>query len=267
MSEFRKDDLSMDTKYVISSDGAKIAYSLIGKGPALLLVHGGAGRYDKSLWLNTKWIDRLKEHFLIITPDIRGYGESNKSENPNFYSINNILEDFNTILKECNIADFYYLGWSYGANIGFQMCKNNKNIKKAICVGGCFGDYFYKQVAPRLINIYEELNYKKKTNSIDEMNLSDDYKKWIKGTNLDILIAQYKAWENWPGVNIADVNTKLAIYSGTNDNKELLEQLSYQEEELVNNNIKLKIFENLDHYGLISDVETVMPWILEFLLQ
>ena len=267
MNEIKEEDFSMDTKYVISNDGTKIAYSIIGKGPALLLVHGGAGRYDKSLWLNTKWIDKLKEHFLIITPDIRGYGESDKSEIPNFYSINNILEDFNMILKECNIDDFYYFGWSYGANIGFQMCKNNKNLKKAICAGGCFGDYFYKHVAPRLINIYEELNYKKKTNYLDEMNLSDDYKKWIKGISLDILIAQYKAWKNWPGVNITDVNTKLAIYSGTNDNKELLEQLSYQEEALVNHNIKLKIFENLDHYGLISDVETVIPWILEFLLQ
>jgi pimeloyl-ACP methyl ester carboxylesterase len=68
----------MDTKYVISTGGTKIAYSIIGKGPALLLVHGGAGGYDKSLWINTKWIDKLKEHFLIITPDIRGYGESDK---------------------------------------------------------------------------------------------------------------------------------------------------------------------------------------------
>jgi hypothetical protein len=61
----------MNTKYVISSDGAKIAYSILGKGPALLLVHGGAGRYDKSVWIDTKWIDKLKEHFLIITDFVR----------------------------------------------------------------------------------------------------------------------------------------------------------------------------------------------------
>jgi len=257
--------LSVDTKYIISSDGSKIAYSLSGKGPALLLVHGGAGRYDKSLWIDTKWIDKLQEHFLVITPDIRGYGESDKSEDPNFYSIDNILEDLNIILKECNVKEFYYIGWSYGANIGLQMCKNNKNIKKAVCAAGCLGDYFYRNVAPRLISIYEELNDKKKTNSLDKMNLDDDHKAWIQGTNLDILIAQYKAWKIWPGINGTDINTKLAIYSGTNDNIELLKQLSYQEKELRDHNIKMKIFEDLDHYGLVSEVETVMPWILEFL--
>lgn len=255
----------MDTKYIISNDGAKIAYSMIGKGPALLLVHGGAGRYDKSLWNNTGWVERLKDKFLIITPDIRGYGESDKSEDPNFYSITNILEDLNIILKECNIKDFYYIGWSYGANIGLQMCKNNKNIKSAICAGGCMGDYFYKYVAPRLRSTYEELNERKESNSLDKINLDEDFKKWIQKANLDILIAQYKAWENWTGVNTTDINTKLAIYSGTNDNKELLEQLHYQEKELTEHNIRMKIFEELDHFGLVGEVDTVMPWIIDFL--
>ena len=264
LSYMGKDGLKMKTRYVVSRDGAKIAYNITGKGQPLLLVHGGAGRYGKRLWEDTKWIDMLKEDYLIIAPDIRGYGESDKSEDSEFYSIDNILEDFNIILKECNVESFYYMGWSYGATIGFQMCKNNKSLKKAVCAGSCFGDYFFKFVAPRLANMYEELNYKKKNNALEEGNLSDEDKRWVEETNLQVLIAQYRAWEKWPSIMPSEVEAKVAIYSGTNDNKELLEQLDYQKKELEEYAVELKIFDNLNHYGLVSEVDTVMPWILEF---
>ena len=253
----------MDTRYITSSDGAKIAYSVAGKGPALLLAHGGAGRYNRKLWNDTNWVKILSEKFFLIMPDIRGYGDSDKSEEPSFYSVENIMEDFNNILKDCNIESYYYFGWSYGATIGFQILKNNNKIKKAVCAGSCLGDYFFKLVAPKMIDKYEKFNYHKRTNSLDELDLTYEDKLWIKETNLEILIAQYKAWQNWPCITPVDIDTKLAIYSGTNDNSELLEQLNFQKEELNKHNINLKIFNNLDHYGLINNVDVVLPWVLK----
>lgn len=114
-----------------------------------------------------------------------------------------------------------------------------------------------------MINKFEKFNYHKRTNSLDELDLTYEDKLWIKETNLEILIAQYKAWENWPCIMPVDIRTKLAIYSGTNDNSELLEQLNFQKEELNKNNINLKIFNNLDHYGLISNLDEVLPWVLK----
>lgn len=253
----------VDTRYVISSDGAKIAYSVAGKGPALLLAHGGAGRYNRELWNDTNWVKNLSEKFFLIMPDIRGYGDSDKSEDPGFYSIENIMEDFNNILKDCNIDSYYYFGWSYGATIGFQVLKNSSKIKKAVCAGSCLGDYFFKFVAPKMIDKFKKFNYYKRTNSLDELDLTYEDKLWIRETNLEILIAQYKAWENWPCIMPVDIDAKLAIYSGTNDNRELLEQLNFQKEELNKHNINLEIFNDLDHYGLINNVDVVLSWVLK----
>lgn len=258
-----KEEYKMDTRYIISSDGAKIAYSVAGKGPALLLAHGGLGSYSKKLWNDTNWVKILSDKFFLIMPDIRGYGDSDKSEEPSFYSVENIIEDFNNILKDCNIESYYYFGWSYGATIGFQMLKNNNKIKKAVCAGSCLGDYFFKLVVPKMIDEYEKFNYHKRTNSLDELDLTYEDKLWIKEKNLEILIAQCKSWQNWPCITPVDIDTKLAIYSGTNDNSWLLEQLNFQKEELNKHNINLKIFNNLDHYGLINSVDMVLPWVLK----
>lgn len=255
----------METRYVISKDGSKVAYNVIGEGPPLLLVHGGVGNYSKKLWVDTKWIDKLKTHFTIIAPDVRGSGETEKSEDSNFYMVENIINDFNAVLEDCNINEFYYFGWSYGATIGFHMCKNNKNIKKAICAGSCMGELFSKDFAPGARRSFEELNHRKINNTLDETDLSDEDKKWVRETNLDMRIAQFKAWESWPIVTPSEINTQLAIYTGTNDTKDVLDELCRQEKELTKHNIKLKVFDNLDHYGLINEIDTVLPWVIDFL--
>ncbi len=100
-------------------------------------------------------------------------------------------------------------------------------------------------------------------NKIDEVDLTYEEKIWIKKTNLEILIAQYKAWQNWPCITPVDIDTKLAVYSGTNDNSELLEQLNFQKEKLNKHNINIKIFNNLDHYELINNVDVVLPWVIK----
>lgn len=160
--------MCVETKYIVSNDGARIAYTVTGDGPALLLVHGGVSIFDKRLWVDMKWIERLKDHFRIIAPDIRGNGESDKSEDPAFYSLDNILNDFNAILEACKVNELYYYGWSYGATLGFKLMKDNARIKKAVCAGSFMGDYFFRNTVPNWLKEFEELNYHKKNNSLDQ---------------------------------------------------------------------------------------------------
>lgn len=255
----------MNSKFILSSDGAKIAYNVFGRGFPLVLVHGMGA--NKEMWVERKWVEIFEKYFTVITIDIRGNGESDKSYDSNFYSINNIIDDINIIVKECGFNNYNYFGHSYGATIGLQLCKQTTNIKRVICAGTTFGDKFFKEIVPEWIEEYENFGIRKKNNTLNELDLSKEDIEWIEKTDFDLSVAQLKAWNNWEGVDIKDIKTNLAVYSGTKDNPHVLENLNNNKIEIQKNNIDFKIFENLNHTDLVSNVNMVSPWVLDFLLK
>ena len=255
----------MKSKYIISTDGAKIAYNVSGKGFPLVLVHGMGS--NKEMWINRGWVEIFEKYFTVITIDIRGNGESDKSYNSNFYSINNILNDIDSVVKECGFSEYNYFGHSYGATIGLQLCKHNKQIKRIVCAGTTFGNIFFKEIVPQWIEEYENFGLRKKNNTLNELDLSKEDLEWLEKTDLELTISQFKAWNNWEGIEVKEIKTNLAVYSGTKDNPQVLENLNINESEIKKNNIDLKIFEDLDHVDLVGKVNIVSPWVLEFLLR
>ena len=255
----------MKAKYIISTDGAKIAYNVSGKGFPLVLVHGMGS--NKEMWINRGWVEIFEKYFTVITIDIRGNGESDKSYNSNFYSIDNILNDIDSVVKECGFSEYNYFGHSYGATIGLQLCKHNKQIKRIVCAGTTFGNTFFKEIVPQWISEYENFALRKKNNTLNELNLSKEDLEWLEKTDLELTISEFKAWNNWEGIEAKEIKTNLAVYSGTKDNPQVLENLNVNESEIKKNNIALKIFKDLDHVDLVGKVNIVSPWVLEFLLR
>lgn len=251
----------MELKYTTSKDGAKIAYSISGNGPALVLAHGMGAK--KEIWQEYGWIKILEDKFTTICVDIRGNGESDKSYEPEYYSLQNILSDIKAVVNECGFSEYNYFGHSYGATIGLQLWKHDRNIRKVICGGTTFGDEFFKQVVPEWIIEYKELSYKKANNDLED--LSEDDRDWIKKTDINLILAQLKAWNSWTRVDPNEGKTALGIYSGSEDNPRVLENLHQNEEEIKANNIKFNIFNGLDHKELVRNVEIVSPWVLGFL--
>lgn len=250
--------------YDISRNGTKISYKVFGKGPALLLVHGMGNR--KELWEETGWVNLLKDYFSVITIDIRGNGESDKSYEVDFYKAKNIIEDIDMLITTLGFTEFNYFGHSYGATIGLQLCKYNKKINKCICAGTTFVDVFFKEAIPKWIKQYEKYQYMKINNSFDINELSDDDIDWIKNTDLELNISQMKAWTSWEGIEVSDINCKLAVYSGTKDNPLVLNNFKENEERFNINGIKYKIFDNLNHVDLVSKINIISPFVLDFLL-
>ena len=250
--------------YYFSKDGSKISYKVFGKGPALLLVHGMGNR--KELWEETGWIDLLKDFFTVITIDIRGNGQSDKSYEVDFYDYSKILEDIDTLITKLGFTEFNCFGHSYGATIGLQLCKYNKKLNKCICAGTTFGDKFFKEVIPMWIKKYEKYEYMKKNNKFDTKELSKKDIDWIKNTDLNLNISQMKAWINWDGINPSDINCKLTIYSGSNDNPIVLENIKENIDSIKTYGVKYKIFDNLNHLELVSKIDIVSPFVLDFLV-
>ena len=99
-----------------------------GEGFPLVLVHGFLG--SSVMW--KAQIDFFKDNFRVITPDLPGYGKSNKAKSHNsIQSMANLLLE---CLKEKKVDRFHLLGHSMGGMIVQEMAKKDGNkISKLIC--------------------------------------------------------------------------------------------------------------------------------------
>jgi pimeloyl-ACP methyl ester carboxylesterase len=64
----------MNTSYTNSPDGTQITYNRSGTVPALVLLHGGGGSRQERR--EAGYVERLRDHFIVITLDLRSHGES-----------------------------------------------------------------------------------------------------------------------------------------------------------------------------------------------
>jgi 3-oxoadipate enol-lactonase len=88
------------------------AYSVEGSGPAVILIHGiGASRHS---WDGL--IRHLKSDFRRVSYDLRGHGRSPSPKPP--YSLDDLVEDLETLRRELNIEKAHFAGHSLGGMIG-----------------------------------------------------------------------------------------------------------------------------------------------------
>ena len=93
-------------------------YEVDGDGDPLLMLHGlGSSRDD---WENQ--VPVFAEHFKVITPSLRGFGDSDKPRGP--YSVRQYADDAFALLDHLEVEQSHLLGFSMGGAIALQMAVN-----------------------------------------------------------------------------------------------------------------------------------------------
>ena len=104
----------MDT---VAVNGINLAYTRLGKGAPLMLVHGFP--LDSSSW--NELIPYLKDHFDLILPDLRGFGKSTTVEAP--YTLSDIADDLAGLLDDLGVEKTALAGHSMGGYISLAFAK------------------------------------------------------------------------------------------------------------------------------------------------
>ena len=241
-----------------------------GEGFPLVLVHGFLG--SSVMW--KPQIDFFKDNFRVITPDLPGYGKSNKAKSHNsIQSISNLLLD---CLREKKIDKFHLLGHSMGGMIVQDMAKKSgEKISKLVCYStGPRGEM------PGRFETVEQSreNLKKKGLETTAKNIA---KTWfIKGEEakyFDICIDAGKqtsmetadnslvAIKNWNGVDaLKNIKNETLIVWGNKDKSYNLEQIQTLENNIENS--KLIIFKNCAHNVHLELPDQFNKTIKDFLL-
>ena len=241
-----------------------------GKGFPLILIHGFLG--SSKMW--EPQINFFKNHFRVITPDLPGFGKSNKAKSHNsIQSIANLLMD---CLEEKKIDKFYLLGHSMGGMIVQEMAKEYGNkIVKLICYStGPRGE-----MPGRFESVDQSReNLKKKGLEITVKNIA---KTWfVRKENakyFDICIEAGKqtstkaaddaliAFKNWNGVDaLKNIKNETLIVWGDQDKSYNLEQIKTLEKSIKKS--KLVIFKNCAHNVHLEQPDQFNNVIKNFLL-
>ncbi len=241
----------------------------VGTGFPLVLVHGFLG--TSKMW--EPQINFFKNYFRVITPDLPGFGKSNKAKSHNsIQSIANLILD---CLEEKKIDKFNLLGHSMGGMIVQEMAKKNGDkISKLICYStGPRGE-----MPGRFETVDQSReNFKKKGLELSAKNIA---KTWFvlgeKAKYFDICIEEGKqtsletvdnaliAFKNWNGVNtLKNIKNETLIVWGDQDRSYNLDQVKTLEKKIQNS--KLIIIKNCAHNAHLEQPDQFNNIIKNFL--
>ena len=241
-----------------------------GKGFPLVLVHGFLG--SSKMW--KPQIDFFKDHFRVITPDLPGFGKSNKAKSHN--SIQSIANLLINCLEEKKIHKFHLLGHSMGGMIVQEMAKKvGDKISKLVCYStGPRGEM------PGRFETVDESRENLQKNGLETMARNIAKTWFIKGENakyFDVCIETGKqtsmeavdnslvAFKNWNGVDtLKNIKNETLIIWGDQDKSYNFEQVQALEKNIENS--KLIIFKNCAHNVHLEQTDQFNKTIKNFLL-
>ena len=109
------------TKTRIKANGVSINLVHGGAGPPLLLLHG----YPQTHVEWHKIAPKLAEHYTVVAPDLRGYGDSEKPPAPegdlSIYCKRTTAQDQVEVMEKLGFELFHVVGHDRGARVGHRM--------------------------------------------------------------------------------------------------------------------------------------------------
>ena len=107
-------------------DDIQLAYDDVGVGHAIVLIHGYP--FNRSLW--TEQTEALTSRFRVVTPDLRGFGESDRSEGP--VTMNRMARDVAELMDQLGIEQAVIGGLSMGGYVALAFVKQFPSRVKAL---------------------------------------------------------------------------------------------------------------------------------------
>jgi len=250
----------MNTQFVVSADGTRIAYDVTGQGPPLLLLHG-AGK-DRQDWHKLGYVERLKHDFTVIAMDIRGSGQSDFLANIDDYDVQKICADVNAVADACNAQQYLIWGYSFGGNIARYLGAWSERVKAIAMIGVPFGpavDDVFDKFIDEFIEKWGGLAEAYRTNALDTVKR----KSAIKG-RIPVWVACFQAMRDWPRIDPQAVKCPAMLLAGTR-NQATLKWVKANRPALESANVRVEIVEGLNHPQEFSQVEKVFPAVASFL--
>ena len=242
----------------------------VGNEFPLIMVHGFLG--SSIMW--EPQIEELKKYYRVITPDLPGFGYSNKVTPCN--SINSMAKSILDVIDHLGINKFHLLGHSMGGMIVQEMTKlAGDKVEKLICYG----------TGPRgnMPERFETIDQSRDRLKIEGLTNTAHRiaKTWFvkedKAKHFDLCLKAGKlatleaadfalvAMKNWDGLeNLKNIKNKTLIIWGNKDRAYNRNQVDTLNEKITDSN--LIIFEGCSHNVHLENSDKFNKTVRDFLL-
>ncbi|MBT2483951.1 MULTISPECIES: alpha/beta fold hydrolase [unclassified Microbacterium] len=115
-----------EPQQVYAPDGTRLATYTWGEldAPVVVAVHGFASN-ARDNWGLTGWVRELtRAGYRVLALDQRGHGHSAKPHEPGGYGIRTLVTDVETVMDTYLVDDAFYLGYSLGARVGWEVVRD-----------------------------------------------------------------------------------------------------------------------------------------------
>lgn len=100
--------------FVTMRDGLRLHVRVQGRGEPLLMIHGFTGSLDA--W-GEEFLNGLAQAFQVVAVDLPGHGDSDPSDDPERYRMEEVLKDLCQVLDATSIDQARWLGYSMGGRV------------------------------------------------------------------------------------------------------------------------------------------------------
>lgn len=256
----------MKILYTTSPDGQQIAYQISGTGPALLLLHGGGSSHE--IWGETGYLEALQDEFTLITPDLRGHGESAQPTDPAEYTEQKMTADVLAVADACDVESFYLLGMSFGAKLARYLGARTERVRKLIIMATRLGQGTAPELRQQVLDFTEHwqpLLRALDSGKIDVKDLEPDDRESLEFLNVPVVMAWGQAMLEWDRVEPEDFLCPTLWLVGDQDQAPLESYQAYQED-LPGTKVQARLLSGLDHPGTLTEINLTLPLIRDFLV-
>lgn len=113
--------------HFIEAAGLKWHYVEMGQGEPVVLLHG----IPESWYCWRYQIEPMAKHFRVITPDLKGYGQSDKREGD--YSQRNVAREMSALFETIGLDRYCLAGHDWGGAIGKEIAALNPDRVTKYC--------------------------------------------------------------------------------------------------------------------------------------
>jgi pimeloyl-ACP methyl ester carboxylesterase len=225
-----------------------------GSGPALLLLHGGAGngmQFEKQL------PDFAPRHHLVV-PDCRAQGRTTDRRGPLTY--HDMAEDMVALLDQLDLDRVDIMGWSDGANIGLDMAMHHPGrVGHLVTFGANF--------RPDGLNPQDVEWNRTATADSFGAGMREGWKKLNPQpanyeAAMNKILVMWRTEPNWTAADLGRIRAKVMVCAGDHDlvRPEHTSALAAAIPGAI-----LWIVPDASHSAMIERPELVNPRVLEFL--
>ncbi|USU09429.1 alpha/beta hydrolase [Sphingomonadaceae bacterium OTU29MARTA1] len=128
-------DSPTEPQYFASFDGTRIAWSELGEGRPVVLIHGYFSTAEVN-WIKYGHAAKVAARgFRVIMPDLRGHGLSDRPHEPSAYPPDALMRDGMALIAHLGLSDYDLGGYSLGGRTTMRMLVNGATPRRAVLSG------------------------------------------------------------------------------------------------------------------------------------